>query len=117
MEDLEEEKDPPDEWCAISGRPEDVRVCCTYSATLLCILSVDVPSHGSCLLMLSAFIRLVNVYLVAKLVDVAVPSKVYKQSASNVFHCPKIEGCKNYHDNERQDFFVEHDVEEEERKE
>ena len=63
---------------------------------------------------LTAFIALVHPDLIAKLVNVTVPSQVDQEPASHVLDSPEIEGSKDDHDDESEDFFVQESIQEQE---
>ena len=63
---------------------------------------------------LTAFITLVHPDLIAKLVNVTVPSQVNQKPASNILDSPEVEGSKDDHDDESEHLFVQECIQEQE---
>lgn len=79
--------------------------------TILSLLLFDITGESSRLLVLVSLVAFVDVNLVSKLVDAAIPSQVHEESASDIFDRPKVKGGQDYHHNERQDLFTNDSVE------
>ena len=115
--DLHQEENEPDEGCGVGPCPEDSRVRFANTGCFSCfhsLLCLHISDKSGSLLIFPSLIAFININLIAKLVNIAIPAQVDQKSPGDVLDRPEIECRKNDDNDECEDLFVQERVQKDE---
>ena len=115
--DLHQEENEPDGGCGVGPCPEDSRVRFANTGCFSCfhsLLCLHISDQSRSLLIFPCIVAFINIDLIAKLINIAIPAQVDQKSPSDVLDRPEIECRENDDNDESEDFFVQERVQKDE---